>query len=127
MMEEIPPLQRSPELARMEDAREKLQAAEILADRGRSPKLAKYAILCEGNDVHAKVRSFERTWDKAVSDAVDERFRRGQISSSKTTGALSRQEFLSLATQAQDENVPINERDNLIVEMIQALKQGRVR
>jgi hypothetical protein len=126
MSEEIPPLIRSPELRNMVDLSEKLQAAEILADHGRDPRLADFAIRSKGDDVPAKVRAFEKLFDTTVAEEVEKRFARGQPSQ-KISGSVSGKEFLSLAAQAQDESIPAIERDSLISEMMTALKQGRVR
>lgn len=123
---EIPPLVRSPELAGMEDLAEKLQAAEILADHGRDPRLSEFAIRAKGDDIPAKVRAFEKLFDTTVAEVAEKRFARGQPSQ-KISGSVSGKEFLSLAKQAQDESIPATERDSLVAEMMTALKQGRVR
>jgi hypothetical protein len=62
---EIPPLERSPELAGMEDVAEKMQAAELLIEHGRSPALAQFAIKTKGDDLHTKVRNFEKVFDSS--------------------------------------------------------------
>jgi hypothetical protein len=123
---EIPPLQRSPHLAGMEDAREKIEIAEMLADHGRNPALAEYVLSAEGDDPEAKVRTFEKMWDTALEKAVNTRMNGGR-SSPNIPGCLSGQDFLSMAAEAQDESTPVEQRDRLISEMIDALKSGRVR
>jgi hypothetical protein len=125
--EEIPPLVRSPELAKMEDLAEKLAAAELLAEDGRSPKLAIIAMNAKGGDVPAKVRNFEKVFDQLVKEEVDRRFARGDLPPTRTPGYLSGPEFLSLAQQAQSEDTPIEEKDRIIADMMRALKSGRVR
>jgi len=124
---EIPPLQRSPELAKMEDLAEKLAVAELLAERGRSPALAIIAMNAKGDDVPAKVRNFEKVFDQLVKEEVDRRFARGDLPPTRTPGYLSGPEFLSLAQQAQSEDTPIEEKDRIIADMMRALKSGRVR
>jgi len=123
---EIPPMERSPALAEMEDVAEKLQAAELLIDHGRSPTLAQFAIRAKGADVPEKVRNFEKLFDDCVKGEVERRFARGEPSK-RIPGSMSGKEFLSLARQAQDESLPIGERTTLISEMMEALRQGKVR
>jgi len=124
---EIPPLQRSPELAKMEDLAEKLAVAELLAERGRSPALAIIAMNAKGDDVPAKVRNFEKVFDQLVKEEVDRRFARGDVSGTRAPGVISKGEFLSMTEEVCSDSTPVERKDAIINDMMAALRQGRVR
>lgn len=126
MMMDPTPIQKSESLAKIEDASSNLEIAELLINQGRHPGLAEFVNRAPGDNAGAKVRYFLKKFDKVVADEVDRRFSRVQ-GTQRRPGYYSKDEFLELATEAQDQSIPEKERIDTISKMIIALRNGRVR